>query len=1034
MRVVLVLNKLRLTIPAIVVGLLMLPMVAWGQEAAPPPADEGTPPAEQPAEGEVPAEPAPPPEAPSLAERLGLRSEGDEAPVMQQSISRTYGPRFHDGSNFINIELPQADIDAGLGVIEDTVRVVVDGARLMPTDFAVASRPEPGKYVVRLLRDVPANKVIEVSYQVRGGVEGPDSAFSSSLMAGPGDVQPLSLTSPEGVPGGLKLYYAKQGDILRRDIGQRRVGPNDWFQLADAVDARTQWRDSVREEYGFSVMNLQLGQAQVSYGTVSNVDATSEGSFRDQFIRQNILGTGNTAGLRPDDPAYEPPEGSSRDVTWRDWRYGTPEQSPFWYGETSFRMDPNYGHVDPKVQQDIAAFLQDPNRWGGRNLMSAWWKSGGTYAKRWQQMEGSGPKGRQHTSQFAGEELSLKTYGFQPSDNLMYSHSEFGRYLIESRRDAVQVNDSIRVGTPDGDTVFEVHEESLSVTRPPNAPDVGATEETILADPGEDTYEKHTMRSLTQRLSGGESPAQLYVQEDRFEEIDRLRGIESPTRRNTRASLSNVSLLGMQVGYTATRSEHEDMELNRWLTGATSTGSSERHSVNFSGLDIAGPLQLNGSFSAGLVDGQGLQDSTVSLQVPTFELFSGVNLAGATYTRQRDPLGASRLHRGLTLSGKTLGFDWNASASWHDMTAGFSLGRVRNPYDRDYSTHTRALNLNRTLAKFGTQLHAGYEERYVDGESQGRLYRAAFAQPIALGSLGNLTLQGSQYRHIDRLGVMRPSYGWAATWAGPEDKWTASVRGFHHYGAGDELSFVSRSLHLAAKLGDAQVSATFRDNPLWDPDGPDKPAGPRLQMGEMSEYRVDMPVNDRLSVSASFLQNAALHGGVIEGQTWNTVPFYGAMGGLPTTWGAGSENWATRYGIVYNFGEGKTVSLARSNTRYSQSGIRATGWDFNLQWALGSKDSLSFRYYNWDAQSPRFGEVVSADPGGGPLGEAYSFRYSHKWSDAQQLSVGVTKTGPLSGYYDRRRPNQNLWGQIYADFMSDVPEDTMVFVEYQTPF
>jgi hypothetical protein len=106
----------------------------------------------------------------------------------------------------------------------------------------------------------------------------------------------------------------------------------------------------------------------------------------------------------------------------------------------------------------------------------------------------------------------------------------------------------------------------------------------------------------------------------------------------------------------------------------------------------------------------------------------------------------------------------------------------------------------------------------------------------------------------------------------------------------------------------------------------------------------------------------------------------------------------------------------------------------NLQWALTPRDSLSFRYYNWSADSPRWGETVTSDPGGGPIGEAYTFRYSHRWSEAQKLSVGVTRTGPLRNQYVPGAQGQNMWGQLYADFMSDVPEDTMVFIEYQTPF
>ncbi len=55
------------------------------------------------------------------------------------------------------------------------------------------------------------------------------------------------------------------------------------------------------------MMDLQLGQAKVSYGTVRNVDATSQGSYRDEFIRQNILGSGRTAGAREGDPATRRP-------------------------------------------------------------------------------------------------------------------------------------------------------------------------------------------------------------------------------------------------------------------------------------------------------------------------------------------------------------------------------------------------------------------------------------------------------------------------------------------------------------------------------------------------------------------------------------------------------------------------------------------------------------------------------------------------------------------------------------------------------
>ncbi len=993
-------------------------VLLWAASCAlaqdPPPADPAPDPAAAaPAADPAAAAPAVDPAAeqpagPSLADRL--QTAGAAAAATKSTAGR-YGPKIHDGSS--SLRLSAAGADAASQIIQGTVRVRVDGMSLLPTDYAMARLPDTGDYVIRFLRPVEAGAAVEVTYRVGSG-DAAAGTLSRGFMGAPGEA--VSLNGADLSAGGIpvKLYWGQESQT------NPGVAASAWQALSAIEGMRT----AGRREYGFGFSSMRFGDLELSYGNVTNESGEGDASYRTEFVRTYMVGSGVAASASRSDPSLLSPEGASRDVTWGGIKYGDPSSSKFWYVNSHLRMDQNYSAVaESGAAADMAAFLSDANRWGGRNLVSPWWS--GYYAGVWKSAEGAGNQGRSGIGQFAGWELSQQGYGFRAGGYFTYSKSEFAQERLDTHQRFAETQDRFDVRVPRGGPEVTYAKDTLTTTTPASGLTTDASSgRTIATNPGENTTTTHETLSLTQRLSRGQNAPVVSVSQHQWNQLNRLSGVESPTVLDRTTTLSGVSLLGVKLDYQNSRSESEDIYFD----------PTESHRLTFGNMRLAGPISMDGSFSIFRTDAKGVTYIDNTLSVPGFRIFEGANVSGMKYQKQRDSQGAEATQRTVGFAGQLLGGQWNASYNWQTMAEGFltSAGALANGYGQDYDQRVSALTYQKTLPKLGTELRAGWTDTRFNGESLGQVYRVGASQLIKPGAgLGNIILQGAQYRHVDRWGTLRPSYSWAVRYD-HGDRLQAGMRGFEHYGAGDEMQFVSRTTWLKTQLGPATLSATWRSNPLLN-----EAAGklqPFLWRGESKEYSLSGNITPRLAVSASIAQNALPAGFVVESSDWSDVAFAGPMSSAlrPTTW-SWDENWGTTYSVSYNFGAAN-LTLGRSRTRFNRTAALLTAWTADLNWKLSANESLGLAVRDWRGASPIYGQSLSVSDVGHPLGVAYALRYSRDWGNGKRFSLVFADAGPLNSYWGQN----NAWGQEASSFVGSLPyadyPHTKVYMEFQTPF
>lgn len=951
-----------------------------------------------------------PAEKPSLTDRL---NQLGQSVAQNASQELRVGPRIHDGGATMNIPVSGAAANGQPNeIIAGTVRIRVDGETLLPTDYALARLPESSGYVLRFLREVPIGAAVEVVCRTGAGQAAAGSQLSRGLMGAPG--QTLAFASAGGASLPVKLYYGQESS---QTAG---VAASAW-QALNAIEGM---RQSGRREYGFGVSGLRMGGAEVTYGSVSNQSNDGDLSYRDQFIARNMLGEGMTASTEAADPLRLTPEGTTRDVQWDGLRYGDPSTSKAWYVRSHLRMDQNYTTVaESGAASDMAAFLSDGSRWGGRNLVSPWWS--GYYAGVWKNIEGAGNQGRQALTQFAGWDLTHQGYGFRVGGYLSYTKSEFAQERLDTRQRYIEGTQVVDLHVPSGGPDVSWTQNTFTTTTPATGlSDNASTGVTTVATAGENTTTTHETLSLTQRLTRGQNGPVLSVTQHQWNQLNRVTGVESATSRDRTTSVSGISLRGGRLDYQNVRYESEEYAYD----------PSDTHRISLQNLRVWGPLALSGSFGLVATDEKGVTYQDNTLTMPGFRLFEGANVSGVTYQRMRDSQGADSSQRNVGFAGQLLGGAWSASYDWLTMDQGFlsAQGAAANPYGMDFDRRVASLNYQKTLARTGTEFRAGWSDTVLNGESQGQLLRLGASQTLTPGhGLGSILLYGVQYRHTDRWGTLRPSYSWGARYD-VSPNLQLGMRTFEHYGAGDEVRFASRSAWLKTQLGPASISATWRKNPLLNE--AQGRAAPFLWMGESREYAISAPISTRLSASASFAQNALPPGYIVEASDWGDVPFSGSASASlrPTVW-TWDENWGATYSLAYNLGKA-TLTVGRSNVRFNTTANRLTSWSADLGWQISSRDKLTLGYRNWRGASPIYGQSVTEAQVGHPLGAAFSMRYSRDWGNGRKVSLVYADAGPLSSYWGQN----NAWGQEAASFVGSLPygdyPHTKVYLEFQTPF
>ncbi len=936
-----------------------------------------------------------------------------------------YGPYVYDGSGRITLEVPApAEGQPAYEIVSGTVRVRVDGQALLPTDFAVCRVAGTQQYLVRFLRDVPPGSAIDASFAYTVGTGAEANVLSMGLIARPDAAVTLPIGSGGQSVLPFKMYYGREAALTGAGT------------TADALSALRGLSGSVapgqRHEYGFSITDMTVGKLQLTYGTVRNEEAGGESSYRDEFVNTYLLSGGATAGLRAGDAAGLAPEGDARDLVWSGLRYGSPETDKIWYTSSSVRMDANYSAVGGSgVNEDVQAFLQDTTRWGGRNLASKWWS--GAYSGAWQsfEVETSGVaanKGRTDLSGFTGVEIGYNAYGFRPVNWLSYEKSEFSQERLSDNLRLTETLENVQLDTPGGGPEVRYTENTLAATRPPTVPIAGATERDVLEDAGADTVTTHQTLSLSQRLAGGDNPPMLRVTNHQWNALDRLSGIETPTRTDRLTAVDNLSVAGMSLNYSNQRYEYEDTTLD----------PSESHTLSFSNVRVGGPISLQGSLAAETTDARGLQRLTSNVAIPGFRIFEGVNLSTATYQRERDAHGGVSLHRSLGFNGAALGGEWNTGVSWLSQTGGYQdrNGNNANPYGQDFTRKQMQFNYIRNVGSL--HLITGWENTTLNDESLGQTYKLGARKTVKLGDPipGQLTLWGMQYRNVDRWNVLRPSYSWAAQYNAPEDRIVAGVRSFEHYGAGDELSFTNSSAWVRGKVGSATLGVEWRKNPLLNDEAAKAGSRPFVWLGSSREYKAEMPLTKGLVASVSLSENALPQDYIVASE-FGSMLFSGRQSDYlrPTTWNW-AENWQTKYSISYAFGSGSSLSLSRAHTRFNSTGADLLAWQADLSWQIAPEHQLTLKYRTWSGNSPIYGNTVTAGDVGHPLGDSFALGYRHAWGAKKDrsLSLIVVDAGPLAEYYSDSR---NQWYSEASDLHLGMPTDIgsrpKFWLEFQTP-
>lgn len=989
-------------------ALLLLCMASYVYAQDPAPVDPAAAPADPAAAPADPADTAPPVE--SLADRL--KKVGAAVP---KTSAERIGPRLHDGTSSMRIPVSgNAEDGSPLQIIDGTIRVEVDGHSLLPTDFALARMPATPEYVLRFLKDVPAGAAVEVSYRVgAGNPAGP--VLSSGFMGAPG--QALPIASGDGAASQLpvKLYWGQE-------TGQSGGIAASGWQALSAMEGMKQYG---RREYGLGVSGFRFRNVELTYGAVSNESGSTDNSYRDDFISSHMLGTTVQASALKSDPMLLAPEGRSRDVRWSGMKYGDPTKDKMWYVNSRLRMDQNYTPVaESGAAADMAAFLSDSSRWGGRNLVSPWWS--GYYAGVWKTVEGGGNQGRTGVAQFAGWDLAYSGYGFREGDIFSYSNSEFAQERLDTHLRYAEVEQKAELHVPSGGPDVAWTRNTLTTTSPPSGVSTDASSgQTVASSLGENSTTTHETLSLTQRLKQGQNSPVVSVTQHQWNQLNRLSGIEAPTMRDRTTSISGVSLFGLaNLDYQNTRNESEDISYD----------PSETHRLNFGNLRLIGPIALNGSFGVVHTERGGVRYTDNTLTAPGFRVFEGMNVSGLKYQRLRDAQGAESTQRTVGFAGQFLGADWSANVDWLNMMDGFTnqAGAAANPYGQTFDQRATSFSVSRTVPRLGTELRAGFTDTRLNGESLGQLYRAGASQVIKPGlGLGNFIVQGVQYRHVDRYGTMRPSYSYGVRYE-DGDKLQAGMRAFEHYGAGDEMQFVSRTTWLKTQLGPASLSVTWRSNPLLN-EAVGR-AQPFLWRGDSKEYALSGQVTPRMTVSASVTQNALPAGYAVESSDWSDVAFTGPMSSAlrPTAW-SWDENWGTTYSVSYNFGPAN-LTVGRSRTRFNRTASLLTAWTADLSWQIAQNQTLALGLRDWRGASPIYGQSLSASDVGHPLGLALSLRYARDWGNGKRLSLVFADAGPLNNYWGQN----NAWGQEASSFVGALPYSdyphTKVYLEFQTPF
>jgi len=858
------------------------------------------------------------------------------------------------------------------GVIPNTVVVRVNGTRIPNGAFVVFDKI--GNSQIRLFDTYPLGSYVEVEFKYTNDANNPVGNYLSSSLSS------FRNNSP------IKIYYGTNDQVIRSGTSLfsgksiERIIPGD------------------RQEFGFSVNNYAVGDFSFTYGSVWNQER-QEGSYRDEFIKSNILNSGKiyTENLS---------EERSDDVMWREISYGVPNESKVWYQNTYFSIDSQYRTIPSLgASADMIAFLNDPQNWGGRALMQPWYTSS-MYSSYWGKNLDP-QKGRSELNQFYGITYSYQGFGFrQFDDRIQYST---GTLRQEKTDILTEKLEDLLINIPETGSAYSRIVRNMRLENPTRLNENNE----IIQEPT-NTEQEYTRTSLTQRLT---DEASFSYENEQWRTTDFVTGIEAPSREINKYSINNLGILGAGLTY------------NYILSRTEGLNESERAIRNLIIEDLhLGNLVSSNIYIKDDLDYMGnLFYRSFIYNIDPIQLSQGFNIPGFKYENKRDNLGASYISRLAQLNGEILGIQWDANINNTTIGPGFrnESSQILNNTENTINREVRNINLSRQFGNFDTRF--GYNELIQNRDSHNKTYYIAGRyQNEVLG--GNLYLHATQYRNIDKFNVMRPSYDYMATYN--RDGTEIGFRRYQHFGAMNEFSFVSDVYWLNYIYKNFNVSINWRHNPILtnDPN-----ASPQIYMGDTQSYSIgysDTIGNASVNFGASFARNG-LPNNNFYSQEWPGIIYYGNLESKTPNFYNWSSNWESAYSLGISFENGSSLMLRRTNTRFNVSAINQITWDVSGTWKISDKDQLTFIYKNWDNFYPRYKQEPDKDL---MQGESYTIKYT-RFSDASSFSFGITDMGPL----EKHLKDKSTLGNEAQQFYQNIPnanygKDLKWFVEYKCLF
>lgn len=857
------------------------------------------------------------------------------------------------------------------GVIEDSVIVRVNGFRQLPGSFIIFEKT--GNTHIKLLDSYSMGSYVEIEFKYTNDINNIGVNYLSSQL------NSLSSNSP------LKIYYGTNDKIVYTPMNNSLFSNKNIEKIIQGD----------RQEFGFSFTD-SIDDFTFTYGTVSNIER-KENSYRDEFITNNILNSGN---IYVDNLSQD----RSNNAVWREFSYGIPNESKIWYQYTYFTIDEQYQTIPSSgASSDMAAFLNDAQNWGGRSLMQPWYTSS-MYSNYWGKNLDP-KKGRSELNQFSGITYSYQGYGFkQFDDRIQYSS---GVLKQEQTETLTEKTEDLKIDIPETGSIYNKIVRNMHIENPARLNEFNE----IIQQP-ENIQQEYTNISLTQRLTDNSS---ISYNQEKWETTDFISGIESPMKEINRYSINNLGILGAGLTYHYTTSRIE---------GLTESEKSIRNLI-IENMSIGSLFSSNIYIKDNLDYMGNLFYRNISYNIDPIQFSPEFNISGFRYKNEIDNYGSSYISKLAQLNGEIFGIQWNANIDNSIIEPGFINENNQNLNDTESIINRQIRNINLSRQFNNIDFKSGYNDYFENNILYNKTYYIAGRYQNNILN-GNLYLHMTQYRNIDKFGTMRPSYDYMATYN--KDELELGFRRYQHFGTTNEFSFNSDTYWLNYAYKNFNFSSSWRHNPILivNPNN-----SPQIYLGDTQQYNIKYNnIIDSINID---LAVSLVHNGLptnnFYSQEWPGIAYYGNLESKIPAFYNWNSNWESIYSLGISFKNGNSLTLSRTNTRFNISAINQITWDIAGTWKISDKDNLIFIYKNWNNIYPRYCQEKDEEL---IQGESYTIKYT-RFSEDSLFSLGIIEIGPLNKYLTDKSILGNQAQQFYQ-IIPNLDKELKWFAEFKLLF